>query len=188
MPVLQVVSGRSGSNRDVIMLKRWLRAFGAAGLCLCLIQAGCSSNNRTANSAPESARLVIGDATPLTLEEAIQQCGELETFQVSVKVGAGKGDTFDAKSTEFLVSEIPEGEKASDPLHDPSTCPFCRKKAESAPTVVVRMLDSNGRTFPGSAEQLFQLKRGMHIVVQGSGIFDSDLNTLTINATGLAKL
>jgi hypothetical protein len=170
------------------MLNRWLRAFGAASLCVSLTLNGCSSNIRTANPVPESTKLVIGDATPLTLEEAIQRCGELETFLVSVKVGAGKGDTFDAKSAEFLVSEIPEGEKASDPLHDPSTCPFCRKKAESAPTVIVRMLDSNGKTFPGSAEQLFQLKRGMHIVLQGSGIFDSELNTLTINATKLAKL
>ncbi|XZE18403.1 hypothetical protein SH449x_003695 [Pirellulaceae bacterium SH449] len=170
------------------MLSHWSQPLGIAGVCLTLLLSGCSSDRQTANSVPELTKLTVGDERPLTLDEAMLQCGELETFLVSVMVGAGKGDTFDAKSAEFLVSAIPEGEEASDPGHDPSTCPFCRKRAESAPTVVVRMLDGNGKPFPGSAEQLFQLKRGMHIVVRGSGIFDSELNTLTINATGLAKL
>jgi hypothetical protein len=162
--------------------------FAALGLCVCLGSLGCSKGNAISGTSITSTKLTLGTETPLTLEQAIQQCATLDTFLVGLKVGAGKGDTFDAKSSEFLVSEIPEGEKASDPLHDPSTCPFCRKKAENAPTVVVRMLDSKGKTFPGSAEQIFDLKRGMHIVVKGSGVFDSELNTLTINATGLAKL
>ena len=164
---------------------RWLAVL---GLCVCLGSLGCSKENALSNAASASTKLTLGTETPLTLEQAIQQCSTLDTFLVRLKVGAGKGDAFDAKSSEFLVSEIPEGEKASDPLHDPSTCPYCRNKAESAPTVVVRMLDSKGKTFPGSAEQIFDLKRGMHIVVKGSGVFDSELNTLTINATGLAKL
>lgn len=165
-----------------------LKWFASLGLCFCLGALGCSKVSPLSESATNSTELKLGANTPLTLEQAIEQCSTLDTFFVSLKVGAGKGDTFDAKSSEFLVSEIPEGEKASDPLHDPSTCPFCRKKAESAPTVVVRMLDANGNTFPGSAEKLFGLKRGMHIVVKGSGVFDPELNTLTINATELAKL
>ncbi|MCU0711618.1 MAG: hypothetical protein MUC43_06130 [Pirellula sp.] len=164
---------------------KWITAL---GLCICLGALGCSNADSLSKAARTSTQLTLGSETPLTLEQAMQQCATLESFLVSLKVGAGKGDTFDAKSTEFLVSEIPDGEKATDPLHDPSTCPFCRKKAENAPTVVVRMLDSKGKTFPGSAEQIFDLKRGMHIVVKGSGVFDPELNTLTINATGLAKL
>jgi hypothetical protein len=168
-----------------VIQSKWLAA---CGLCFCLGALGCSKESSLSENAKASTELKLGAEAPLTLEQAMEQCATLETFFVSLKVGAGKGDTFDAKSSEFLVSEIPEGEKASDPLHDPSTCPFCRKKAESAPTVVVRMLDNQGKTFPGSAEQLFNLERGMHIVVKGSGVFDSELNTLTINATGLAKL
>ncbi|MFN7874292.1 MAG: hypothetical protein ACK5PB_03170 [Pirellula sp.] len=168
-----------------IMQFKW---FASLGLCLCLGALGCSKVNPISESVKTSTELKLGAETPLTLEQAIEQCAALDTFFVSLKVGAGKGDTFDAKSSEFLVSEIPEGEKASDPLHDPSTCPFCRKKAESAPTVVVRLLDANGNTFPSSAEKLFDLKRGMHIVVKGSGVFDPELNTFTINATELAKL
>jgi hypothetical protein len=169
---------------SVIQFK-WLAS---CGLCFCLGASGCSKESSLSENVKASTELKLGAETPLTLEQAIEKCATLETFYVSLKVGAGKGDTFDAKSSEFLVSEIPEGEKASDPLHDPSTCPFCRKKAESAPTVVVRMLDNQGKTLLGSAEQLFNLKRGMHIVVKGSGVFDSELNTFTINATGLAKL
>ena len=168
-----------------LIQKKW---FAVLGLCACLGAPGCSKEKSLSETASTSTKLTLGEDTPLTLEQAIQQCASLDTFLVNLKVGAGKGDAFDAKSTEFLVSEIPEGEQATDPLHDPATCPFCRKKAESAPTVVVRMLDSKGKTFPGSAEQIFDLKRGMHIVVKGSGVFDSELNTFTINATGLAKL
>lgn len=164
---------------------KWIAVW---GLCLGLGLLGCSREESLANVALTSTKLTLGQETPLTLAQAIEQCASLETFLVRVKVGAGKGDAFDAKSSEFLVSEIPDGEKASDPLHDPSTCPYCRKKAEDAPTVVVRMLDSKGKTFPGSAEQIFELKKGMHIVVKGSGVFDKELNTLIINATGLTKL
>lgn len=169
----------------LVIQSKWLATL---GLCIYLGALGCSKESSLSDSIRASTELKLGAESRLTLQQAIEQCATLDTFFVSLKVGAGKGDTFDAKSSEFLVSEIPEGEKASDPLHDPSTCPFCRKKAESAPTVVVRMLDNTGKTFSSSAEQLFQLKRGMHIVVKGSGVFDSELNTFTINATGLAKL
>jgi hypothetical protein len=138
--------------------------------------------------AAKLSKLSVDESQAVTIEDAIAQCSETPTLLIKAKVGAGKGDTFDKKRSEFLVSEIPNDEHASDPNHDPSSCPFCRKRAEKAPTVVIRVIDASGKSLPRSAEELFSLKKGMHVLVQGSGTYDSELNTLTIDANALRVL
>ncbi|XZE44515.1 hypothetical protein SH467x_004124 [Pirellulaceae bacterium SH467] len=128
-------------------------------------------------------------ASALSIEQAIGQSTDQATqgqpMVMKAKVGSGKGDTFDPKASEFLVSEIPEGEHAGDEKHDADNCPFCRAREAKAPTVVVRLLEKDGKPFARPADQLFGLKKGQHVVVRGVGTFDAELNFFTVEATGL---
>lgn len=123
--------------------------------------------------------------TALTIEQAIEAAPQGLPIVMKAKIGSGKGDTFDPNQSEFLVSEIPEGEHAGDEKHDADNCPFCRAREAKAPTVVVRLLEKEGKPFGRSADRLIGLKKGQHIVVKGVGSYDADLNFFTIEATGI---
>jgi hypothetical protein len=128
------------------------------------------------------------ETAPLSVQEAIERSKEGTEMLIRAKVGSGKGDTFDAKNAEFLVSEVPEGEHSSGAGHDSDNCPFCRAREAKAPTVVVRLLDSKGTAYPRSAEKLLGLKKGQHVLVRGRGTFDQENNFFSIEANGLSLL
>ena len=141
--------------------------------------------------------LLMSDAVTdgtMTIEEAIelvkQAGGESDSNDILIKakIGSGKGDTFDAKSSAFLVSEIPTGEHAGDASHDAGNCPFCRAREAKAPTVMVRLLDKSGEPYAQSAETLLDLKNGQHVLVKGKGHFDNELNFFTVESQGIQLL
>lgn len=156
-----------------------------------VIMTGCSSSvDPLASRAKSELSIEKSDSEGISIEEVIaktkEQGVEPDAFHlIRAKVGAGKGDTFDAKSSEFLVSEIPKGEHASDANHDPDNCPFCRAREAKAPTVVVRLVGKDGNPFPSSAEKLLSLKRGQHVMLHGKAKFDEELNYVNIEANGL---
>jgi hypothetical protein len=160
-------------------------------LSVTALLAGCSSPvDELASRAKSELSMEKSDAQGMSIEEVIAKSKEDGAAPDTVhllraKVGSGKGDTFDAKSSEFLVSEIPKGEHASDANHDPENCPFCRAREAKAPTVVVRLVGKDGNPFPSSAEKLLSLKRGQHLMLQGKVKLDEELNYVNIEANGL---
>lgn len=162
---------------------RQILGFTLFGAAICV---GCGPSS---DPLAERARslLITEDLTPtaLTIGQAIEAAPQGQPLVMKAKVGSGKGDTFDPNQSEFLVSEIPEGEHAGDEKHDADNCPFCRAKEAKAPTVVVRLLEKEGKPFARPADKLFGLKKGQHVVVKGVGSYDSELNFFTIEATGI---
>ena len=160
-------------------------------LSVTAVLAGCSSPiDELALRAKSELSMEKSDAQGMSIEEVIAKSKEDgvapdAVHWIRAKVGSGKGDTFDAKSSEFLVSEIPKGEHASDASHDPENCPFCRAREAKAPTVVVRLVGKDGNPFPSSAEKLLSLKRGQHVMLQGKVKLDEELNYVNIVADGL---
>lgn len=149
---------------------------------------GCApATDPVSDQARRELRFEPAPETPaLSIQEAIERSKDGGDMLVRAKVGSGKGDTFDAKNAEFLVSEIPEGEHSSNAGHDSDNCPFCRAREAKAPTVIVRLLDPKGTAYPRSAEKLLGLKKGQHILVRGHGTFDQENNFFSIEASGLS--
>jgi hypothetical protein len=160
-------------------------------LSVTAVLAGCSSPvDELASRAKLELSMEKSDAQGMSIEEVIAKSKEDgaapdAVHLIRAKVGSGKGDTFEAKSSEFLVSEIPKGEHASDANHDPENCPFCRAREAKAPTVVVRLVGKDGNPFSSSAEKLLSLKRGQHLMLQGKVKLDEELNYVNIEANGL---
>lgn len=147
---------------------------------------GCGPSSDPLSEKAKSL-LLTEDLTPtaLTIEQAIEAAPQGQPLVMKAKIGSGKGDTFDPNQSEFLVSEIPEGEHAGDEKHDADNCPFCRAREAKAPTVVVRLLEKEGKPFARPADRLLGLKKGQHVVVKGIGSYDAELNFFTIEATGI---
>ncbi|AMV30612.1 hypothetical protein VN12_00755 [Pirellula sp. SH-Sr6A] len=154
-----------------------------------ILFAGCGPK---ADPLVEKAKTILLQedlsASAVSIEQAIDQSvrspSQGQPLVMKAKVGSGKGDTFDPNVSEFLVSEIPDGEHAGDEKHDADSCPFCRAREAKAPTVVVRLVSKEGKPFARPADQLFGLKKGQHVIVQGVGTFDAELNFFTVEATG----
>jgi len=78
------------------------------------VLAGCSSPiDELALRAKSELSMEKSDAQGMSIEEVIAKSKEDgaapdAVHWIRAKVGSGKGDTFDAKSSEFLVSEIPK--------------------------------------------------------------------------------
>lgn len=174
-------TGPFATGVDTLLRKIVALSFLGALFCV-----GCGPSSDPLAEKAKSI-LLTEDLTPtaLTIEQAIANAPLGEPIVMKAKIGSGKGDTFDPNRSEFLVSEIPEGEHAGDEKHDAANCPFCRAREAKAPTVVVRLLDPEGKTFARPADRLLGLKKGQHVVVKGIGSYDSELNFFTIEATGI---
>jgi hypothetical protein len=70
--------------------------------------------------------------------------------------------------------------------HDPSSCPFCKRRMEAAPKAVVVFNNENGDPIPHQIDKLFAIKHGDLAVVTGRpASYDPKLKILTIAAKGL---
>ena len=161
-------------------------------IALLVIELGCSSNPHSAlhQHVATWESLAIQDKGEVVgqLTDAIEKTKSGNGFLIRVKVGSGKGTTFDRNQCAFLVSDIPDGEHAGDPGHDAEDCPFCRQKELLAPTVVVQVVGPDGKVLNFSAETSLGLKKGDHLLISGKGLYDDPLNCLTIEATGMERL
>ena len=70
------------------------------------------------------------------------------------------------------------------PGHDPDTCPFCKNSRKHSPMVIVKFMSGPGRVLEVDARELFGLKAGQRVIVQGNGSRDS-LGNVVLEATGL---
>ena len=85
----------------------------------------------------------------------------------------------------MLVREIISTDHGNQPGHDPSTCPFCKRRLAAAPKAAVEFVDEKGKVLPYAVEALFNLKQGDHVVVKGTAEIDEGLDIMKVTASGL---
>ena len=85
----------------------------------------------------------------------------------------------------FLVREVQEDDDHGGAGHDPSTCPFCKRRLAAAPKAVVVFVDDKGKVIPYDVESLFSIKHGDTVVVEGSGKMDKELDVFQVTASSV---
>jgi len=121
---------------------------------------------------------------PMTLTEAKTALAEEADVVLIGRLGTGGLDPFDKKKAIFVLSEAPK-DHGDGKSHDASECPFCKRRAEEAPLAQIEFQDPAGKTIDRGAEELFGLKPGQVVVVEGRGLYDSELDTLMITGKKL---
>lgn len=95
---------------------------------------------------------------------------------------------FESRQNEavFMVREILEdSDHSGEDGHDPSSCPFCKRRMEAAPKAAVVFADKGNKALPYAVNDLFPVKHGDKVVVRGTGKLDKDLDLFKITASGI---
>jgi hypothetical protein len=159
---------------------------------LCLALVGCTTST-TDQASNVSSKLIL--AAPVENVGSISDAVELLTAPASPdemtdlvavrgRIDAGDLDPFEPNRAAFLVSEIIDDPNGGEG-HDPSACPFCKRRAEKAPKAHVILVDEAGQPLQSPANKLLSLNKGDIVQVAGKATYDELLNTLTVKATGI---
>jgi hypothetical protein len=124
-------------------------------------------------------------AEPISLTEAKNAVGKNPQIAIIGRVGTGTLDPFEKGKLQFVLSEAPAGDHSGDENHDDLECIFCRRRIAEAPLAQVEFLDKQGSLIPIGANELFKLRKGQTVVVQGQGRYDEDLDTLFVTGESL---
>lgn len=186
-----------GLDRKRLAVRVWVAV--AAGMLGPL--AGCAPEPELVEQRLEVVSAVpLDDATSIT--EAVESItsvdadaaeptgnvdgrDQIDVVSIRGRVGAGDLPAFDPDKAAFLVSEIIEDPNGGQG-HDPSTCPFCKRRAEKAPRVMVTLVDDSGDPLSEPADELLALDVGDTVQVRGDVVrFNPELNTLELNAKSI---
>ncbi len=152
-----------------------------------LLLVGCTgeSLDPATMSLRDKFMLTTQPAEPLSLTAVAEQLTASPTPaepQEVIAIGriyAGELEPWEAGKASFVLSELPaEGHGEG---HDADNCPFCKRRAERAPTAVVRFLDDQHQTLAVDARKLLGVEKGQTVVVQGT-VTLGELNSLHLIA------
>ncbi|MEM6472381.1 MAG: hypothetical protein AAF802_22655 [Planctomycetota bacterium] len=111
--------------------------------------------------------------------------GESVSAVIAGKIDGGDIDPFQPGKIAFLISQLPdEAHSGGDPDHV-DNCPFCKRKLENAPKALVEFKGVDGATLDGDAASVLGVKAGDTVVVTGTAVYDSVVNTVLVEATGV---
>lgn len=163
---------------------RYLHSLAILFAVSCLT-AGCSIEN--SKVAVLRSQFVVGNepADAVTLTKAKSLLAEETDIVLVGMIGSGKLDPFEKGKAIFVLSEAPTGEHGDEDGHDSSECPFCKRRAAEAPIATIEFKDSSGNPLATSADKLFGLSKGQVVVVQGRGIYSTELDAIQLTANKL---
>ena len=154
-------------------------------LGLLFVLSGCTDGNDPNMLSKRYGLLLDSRPEPVTTigvaKEKIEQ-----TDQVIVE-GWLDLKAFESQNGKALVMvrEILDDQEHGGEGHDPSSCPFCKRRMDAAPKAAVVFVDEDEKTLPYSIGQLLPVEHGDIVVIQGTGKPSDDVIDLKIRATGV---
>lgn len=155
------------------------------GLAAAVIVLATAGVRAEVDVAAARGRLVLAEepAGALSLTAAKEKLSpEPRPIVVVGRIGGRGMEPFVKGKASFSLVEMPDGH-ASKPGHKADDCPFCKKRAASAPIAAVQFVGEDGAELPIDARTLFGVKEGQDVVVRGSGRFDPKLGIPVIQLT-----
>ena len=151
----------------------WCRLF--AGLALAVIQ-GCSPAEDPQVTQYRSALLLSEEpAGSVTIEDARSNIESTTDVVLTGRIGARDlPNWWIDGSASFYISEGTDGSHYNaGPDHDPSTCPFCRRKWKVEDSMaIIHLVDASGHRVTLNANNLLDVEEGDVVVVRGSAKLD----------------
>jgi len=153
-----------------------------------LVAHGCAPAEDPQVTQYRSALLLPQEPTgPVTIEDARINI-ETNTDVVLIgRIGARDLSQWWVDGTaSFYISEgMPGSHYNAGPNHDPSTCPFCRRKWKVEDSMaIVHLVDESGQRIPVNAADLLTVEEGDIVIVRGNASLD-ETGFLVIESDGL---
>ena len=159
----------------------------SAALCVCTVLAlPLSAHALDLDPAAVRRQLLLpaepaGATTPTLAKQRLTTTPQ--PIVVAGRIGARGMEPFLDGKASFVLVEIPADDHAQKPGHDADNCPFCKKKNANAPMVAVQFVGADGKPIPIDARKLFEIDKGVDVVVRGTGVFDAKLALPIIQLT-----
>jgi hypothetical protein len=149
--------------------------------------AGCTSNDPRTAALRE--KFLLADEPPgaATIADSREKATSDAKVVVVGRISGGEVEPWAEGKAAFMIAEaLPDDDgHAHAAGHDPTTCPFCRRRAEKAnATALVQFNDEEGKLLPIDARQLLGVAKDQTVVVEGEGRVN-DLGVLVIAANGI---
>ncbi len=149
--------------------------------------AGCTARDARTEALRKQFVLVEEPPGASTIADSREQVGSDGQVVVLGRISGGDVEPWADGQASFMIAEaLPadDGHARADG-HDPTTCPFCRRRAEKAnATALVQFNDEQGKLLAIDARKLLGVAKDQTVVVQGQGHVN-DLGVLVIAATGI---
>ncbi|REJ88393.1 MAG: hypothetical protein DWQ34_22685 [Planctomycetota bacterium] len=135
----------------------------------------------------DSILLSTAPTGAVTIEDARAEIDSTDRVVLKGRIGArDMPQWWFEGSASFVVSEaMPGSHYNAGPDHDPSTCPFCRRKWKLEDSMaIVRLVDASGQDIPVTITDLLDLDEGDIVVVQGDASLDES-GLLVVDSDGV---
>jgi hypothetical protein len=154
---------------------------------LLLAVAGCTAADPRTEALRQKFVLAEEPSDAKTIADSRAQVGEQPQVVVVGRISGGEVEPWADGQAAFMIAEaLPADDgHANAAGHDPTTCPFCRRRAEKAnATALVQFLGEDGKLLDIDARKLLGVAKDQTVVVQGQGAVN-DLGVLVIAANGI---
>ncbi len=156
-------------------------------VALLAIVLGCTSQDPRTESLRKKFVLAAEPSGAKTIADSREQVGERPEVVVVGRISGGDVEPWADGQAAFMIAEaLPADDgHANAAGHDPTTCPFCRRRAAKAnATALVQFHGDDGKLLDIDARKLLGVAKDQTVVVQGQGSVN-DLGVLVIAANGI---
>ncbi|MEX2114943.1 MAG: hypothetical protein WD845_17250 [Pirellulales bacterium] len=148
---------------------------------------GCTAHDARTEALRKQFVLVEEPPGAATIADSREQAAADDNVVVVGRISGGEVEPWADGQAAFMIAEaLPADDGHADAAgHDPTTCPFCRRRAEKAnATALVQFNDEQGKLLAIDARKLLGVAKNQTVVVQGQGHVN-DLGVLVIAAKGI---
>lgn len=148
---------------------------------------GCAAQDERTQSLRKKFVLVEEPTGAKTIVDSRTQVKDDPRVVVVGRISGGEVEPWADGQAAFMIAEaLPADDgHANAAGHDPTTCPFCRRRAEKAnATALVQFHGEDGKLLDIDARKLLGVAKDQTVVVQGQGSVN-DLGVLVIAANGI---
>jgi len=165
--------------------RRW--AFIVSGVILASTSflVGCAPDDPRYAALRRELVLDSKPADVISIAEAKEALQSNENVSIVASISEDDFEAFADGEAAFLVTEILPQQAGHGGKDHVDNCPFCKRRAATAPRASVRFVDEKGDTLGIDARELFNLKPGDVVVVSGKGELIAEVDLLQLTATNI---
>ncbi|MEM9409816.1 MAG: hypothetical protein AAGA30_01805 [Planctomycetota bacterium] len=156
-----------------------------APVALLSLVSGCGSD-KLAEQARASSEFLLASA-PATKQTIGTAQKSVDSQPEVVIEGWVDLKALEAKNNKavFMLREILEDSDHGGSNHDPSSCPFCKRRMEAAPKAAIAFRGEDNKIIEKDVAALLPIEHGDIVIIKGTGKMPKDSKILQVTASGI---
>ena len=176
-PMFQLFGRKAGAN--TMNIAKWSKLPACLSALSLLLLAGCSAEDSRIVALRQRLLLAAEPSDATTIAIAKDAVAKNPDVSIVAQVSADEREGFIKGQAAFLVTEVRSGE---DRHCEDTDCPFCAKDKVKILNAAVKFIGETGAPLAVDARDLFGIRPGDTVVIQGKGEVMPGLDMLQVTA------